>query len=119
MASSPSLAKRTHPAGAPLPQRAPLIGAADLRVLGKLPLSALAAWCLPERHWDGLAGRATGLERAAVDRLARRITLMLGPERLAEPAGTLARRQLAYVRLDQLCFLRSHRPGGWRPTLRL
>jgi hypothetical protein len=119
MASNPSLAKRPHPAGAPTRQRAPLIGATDLRVLGKLPLSALTAWRLPERHWDGLAELVAGLERSAIDQLALRITLMLGPERLVVPAGRLARRQLADVRLDQLCFLRSHRPGGWQPTLRL
>ena len=44
---------------------------------------------------------------------------MLGTDRLAEPAPVLARRQLAFIRLDQLCFLRSHRPGGWHASLRL
>ncbi len=116
MASTPSAAKRKFPAGA---ADAPLMTATDARVLAKLPLAALAAWCLPERHWDGLAHGAAGLETRAIDRLARRIAAMAGPERLAEPAAVLARRQLAHIRLDQLCFLRSHRPGGWRPTLRL
>lgn len=119
MASNPSSSKRPVMAGARATCRAPLLVATDLRVLAKLPLAALAAWTVPERHWDGLAHRAAGLETAAIDQLARRITAMLGPERLTESARVLARRQLTFVRLDQLHFLGSHRAGGWHPTLRL
>ena len=43
----------------------------------------------------------------------------IGVDRLRAPADLLARRQLTMVRLDRLCFLRSYRPGGWCPQLRL
>ena len=119
MASNPSASKRKIMAGTPATARPPFLGATDLRVLAKLPLAGLGAWCLPESWWDALAGHAVGLEGAAIEQLARRITTMLGPDRLTEPARVLARRQLAAIRVDQLCFLRSHRPGGWRPMLRL
>ena len=52
MASNPSAAKRKFPADA---ADAPLMVATDARVLAKLPFAALAAWCVPERLWDGLA----------------------------------------------------------------
>ena len=76
MASNPSAAKRKFPADA---ADAPLMVATDARVLAKLPCAALAAWCLPERLWDGLAYCAAGLETTAIDQLARRITAMAGP----------------------------------------
>ena len=39
-------------------QRAePLATIADLAVLAKLPVSALAAWCLPEQRWEAVAAR--------------------------------------------------------------
>jgi lauroyl/myristoyl acyltransferase len=116
MASNPHEPKRQSGSGR---SRPPLVAARDLRVLAKLPPAVLAAWCLAERHWNGLAHRAAGLETAALERLAGRITAMLGPGQLAEPARTVARRQLGFIRLDQLCFLRSYRPGGWNPKLRL
>jgi lauroyl/myristoyl acyltransferase len=98
--------------------REPLATAADLAVLAKLPASALAAWCLPERRWEAVAARAAVLERRTVERTAGRIAAMFGPDAPASPKE-LARRQLALVRLDQLCFLRSYRPGGWRAEMRL
>jgi hypothetical protein len=91
----------------------------DLAILGKLPLSAAIAWCLPERWWDGVAERAARLEAGTLARTAGLISAMVGVDRLAAPAGLLARRQLALIRLDQLCYLRSYRPGGWWPELRL
>ncbi|WP_027132888.1 LpxL/LpxP family acyltransferase [Geminicoccus roseus] len=98
---------------------APLVLPQDLKLLARLPLSAALAWAVPERHWHALALRAAGLEPATLARTARKIAAMIGPDRLPEPAAGLARRQLALIRLDQFCFLRSYRPGGWRPLLTL
>ena len=108
MASNPSASKRKIMAGTPATARPPFLGATDLRVLAKLPLAGLGAWCLPESWWDALAGHAVGLEGAAIEQLARRITTMLGPDRLTEPARVLARRQRSSG---------SRRPcsSGWRP----
>jgi lauroyl/myristoyl acyltransferase len=98
---------------------APFASGKDLQILAKLPLSAAVAWCVPERWWDGLAERAARLETGTLRRTAARMAAVVGADRLPAPAGALARRQLALVRLDQLCYLRSYRPGGWRPELRL
>ncbi|HEX6014366.1 MAG TPA: hypothetical protein VFY87_21740 [Geminicoccaceae bacterium] len=99
--------------------RSPLATTKDLAVLAKLPLSALAAWCVPERSWDAVAAQAVRLERRNIAGIAERIAGMVGPDRLPEPALALACRQIGLNRVDQLCFLRSYRPGGWRPELLL
>ena len=87
--------------------------------MAKLPLSAAVAWGVPERYWEKLAAQAVRLERRTLARTARRMIGTIGVDRLRAPADLLARRQLTMVRLDQLCFLRSYRPGGWCPQLRL
>lgn len=107
---------RPATAASATPASAPLLVLKDLLVLAKLPPSGMIAWCLPERAWEPLAAQAVRLERRTVSDLAQRISRMLGPERLAAPALELARRHQRQVRLDQLQFLRSWRPGGgWRP----
>ena len=104
--------------GAP-DRSAPLVSGKDLAVLAKLPLSAGIAWAVPERFWAGLALRAAQLERRTLARTAQRIAGMIDPARLTAPVETIAQRQLAMIRLDQLCFLRSYRPGGWQAELAL
>jgi lauroyl/myristoyl acyltransferase len=93
--------------------------ATDLRVLAKLPLSALIAWCVPERYWDDVAGRAARLELGARRRLVRRVASIYGTRPLPLAADELASRHLAALRRDQLAYLRSHAPGGWRRDLAL
>lgn len=110
-----------------MPKRPGAVGAAeerllsvkDLCVLAKLPPAALAAWCLPERWWFGLCRHVASLRPAGLDQQARRLAAMLGSSGQARMAREVARRHQAFIRLDQLCFLRSHRPGGWSPALRL
>jgi lauroyl/myristoyl acyltransferase len=98
---------------APVDRSTAWLQGADLRVLAKLPLSALLAWCVPVRHWDGVADAAAGLQAGTRARLTRRIAAILGP---ATPRGrveAIAHQHLALLRVDQLAFLRSHGPGGW------
>ncbi len=96
-----------------------LVSVKDLCVLVKLPPAALAAWCVPERYWFGLCRHMAGLRPVALDEQARRLAAMMGACVPAETAREIALRHQAFIRLDQLCFLRSHRPGGWSPALRL
>jgi lauroyl/myristoyl acyltransferase len=103
---------------APQPPQ-PWLEGVDLRVLAKLPLSAALAWGVPERHWGVLANAAARLPSNARRRLARQIETVLAPAALPEPADRIAARHLAMLRLDQLGFLRSYAPGGWRADLTL
>lgn len=116
MASNPSKPKRPPAPGASARR---LLSVKDLHVLAKLPTAALAAWCLPERRWFDLCCRMASLRPADLERLAQRLAAVMGAGLPAGTAREVARRHQAFVRLDQLCFLRSHRPGGWNPALRL
>ena len=60
------------------------------------------------RGWRGSAAAACGPDRDRARAAA-----------LAEPADRIAARHLAMLRLDQLGYLRSHAPGGWRADLTL
>jgi lauroyl/myristoyl acyltransferase len=91
----------------------------DLRVLAKLPLAATLAWCVPERHWGMVTESAARLEPRARARLARQIATLFGEVALPEPVDRIALRHLAMLRLDQLLYLRSHAPRGWRADLAL
>ena len=97
----------------------PWLEAVDLRVLAKLPLSAALAWGVPERYWAALASASARLEGGARRRLAGQIETVLAAAALAEPADRIAARHLAMLRLDQLGYLRSYAPGGWRCDLTL
>lgn len=88
----------------------------DLPVLVKLPFAAALAWFLPARCWDGLAMGAARLQRGERQRLAARLTSVLGASPPV-PVDRLALRHLALLRLDQLAYLRCHLPGGWYPEL--
>ena len=92
----------------------PWLEGVDLRVLAKLPLSAALAWGVPERYWAALASASARLEGGARRRLAGQIETVLAAAALAEPADRIAARHLAMLRLDQLGYLRSYAPGGWR-----
>ena len=116
MASNPSKPKRPGTVGV---SEERLLSVKDLCVLAKLPPAALAAWCLPERCWFGLCRHVAGLQPDGLDQQAQRLAAMLGSLGQAGTAREVARCHQAFIRLDQLCFLRSHRPGGWSPVLRL
>lgn len=105
------------------PAQPPLATLTDLRVLAKLPPSLAIAWSLPESRWDQAADLAVGAARRVTPqayagmrgvierRLARRID--------AEGADAVTRALLRNIRVEQLCFLRSHWERGWRPRTRL
>ena len=97
----------------------PWLEAVDLRVLAKLPLSAALAWGVPERYWAALASGSAHLQSGASRRLAGQIGTVLAAAALPEPADRIAAGHLAMLRLDQLGYLRSYAPGGWRCDLTL
>ena len=96
----------------------PNIDGSDIAALAGLPLIGLASWLLPERAWPSLAracrpfyGKTMpgGGERAVVEVISR----TLGPEHADKIWARLVEEDIAAL----LGLLRSHRPGGWRPTI--
>ncbi len=99
------------------------ISAVDLRILAKLIPSAMIAWAIPEAGWDRWAGASVKVARRvapgsyarhrgyAQDRLGSRV-----PDR---DLDDITQRLLRNLRVEQLCFLRSYLPRGWKPQIQL
>ena len=89
----------------------------DLRLLAKLPISVFIAWLLPPRYWMPIGSMIVGLDRHSQHQLSLRIGQVLGALSTPEQLQAVVRRHLTEIRLDQLAYLRSNAPGGWRPEL--
>ena len=118
---------RSKPHAATEPaRRGRLAGLRDLRrdlgLLGSLSSLAVLAWCLPERHWDGLC---RGLARARPWRYrdggspAYRYVEALRPRPAGLTPAACARAHRANVYRERLQLLRCHRPLGRPPQVRL
>lgn len=98
---------------------APLIAASDLRKMPLLMALAAIAWIAPERAWRPIC------------RVIARLTARRHSEFIRERDAFLAERMKAlpttvgHVEIKARAFeeslqvFRCHRPGGWRPTIRL
>jgi lauroyl/myristoyl acyltransferase len=99
------------------PAPRPWLEAVDLRVLSKLPLATAIAWSAPEGQWERLALAAASLQAGARARAAGQIGAGYGAVPPPEPLAKIALRHVAMLRIDQLLYLRSRAPHGWRVDL--
>jgi|GEM_PF-567976 len=118
--SPPIPSGRKAPAEAP---PAPRVSPTDLAVLFSLPLLFAVSWLLPEGLWRRFCRSAGPL---AVPMLAGDPKRVLGVMRRTlggRPLGRSAEAILSELAGEQvltiLQLLRDHRPGGWRPEIRL
>jgi lauroyl/myristoyl acyltransferase len=121
MTDSAPGSRRAAPAreGRPAP---PLLAAADVALLARLPLMTILAWCLPPRAWWRLcrpwARLSLRLHPARSARQRRRLGALFG----TNPGRDLDRLAAAVIEGHNrmlLQLLRCHRPGGWRPRVEL
>lgn len=120
----------TGPSGASPPGRdragPALIRGEDVYLLGYLASMTTLSWCLPERYWIGAVSGFERLlwrarqqprpgKRGWLDRIAR----LIGDFPVGMSPEDILRRNTVLKHVANLQLLRCHRPGGWRPRLRL
>ncbi len=101
---------------------APLFSAKDAAICVGLPVLALISWLTPERAWRPIgrlfAPLAAGFVGGRRHNVARIRRLAAG-RTLAVPPAMVAREAVAANVEENLQLLRTYRPGGWRPEIRL
>src|SRR6185369_5343223 len=101
----------------------PRFSRGDVFELMAITILAPIAWLLPQRAWPSL-GHAISLVIARLwpDVTRVRIATLrraLGPRRVDAPLAALRVAIMDGYMEERLQILRAHRPGGWRPRLRV
>jgi lauroyl/myristoyl acyltransferase len=112
-----------HPTASPPHVRLPLLSKTDVFEVMAIAVLAPLAWLAPERAWPRLSHTLTlaitrgwpAVTRARVATLAR----ALGPHAAGRSLEDLRDAIIDGYMEERLQILRAHRPGGWRPRLRL
>ena len=105
------------------PEAVGMLSATDLAVVSSLPLLLGLSWGLPEGAWPRLCAAVaplavrmhTGDPAAAVETIRR----SLGGRDLGTPLARILAQLSGEQILAILQLLRTYRPGGWSPSIRL
>jgi lauroyl/myristoyl acyltransferase len=100
-----------------------LVRSADLKLLLKLPLSLFLAAVVPERAWPDICNSIVRLSRrlhpGPAAREAAAIQEITRDAGFAGSAPVIQQGLQRNIRLNQLYYLASWKPGGWRADVRL
>jgi lauroyl/myristoyl acyltransferase len=100
-----------------------LVRSADLKLLLKLPFSFFLAAGVPERAWPDTCDNVVRLSRrlhpGPAAREAAAIQEITRDAGFAMPAPVIQQSLQRNIRLNQLYYLASWKPGGWRAEVRL
>jgi lauroyl/myristoyl acyltransferase len=100
-----------------------LVGSADLKLLLKLPFSFFLAAAVPERAWPDTCDHVVRLSRrlhpGPTAREAAAIQEIIRDAGIAVSAPVIQQGLQRNIRLNQLYYLASWKPGGWRADVRL